>query len=519
MGYKAATLARARRVGMPVLPGFVVESAASVGHMRLGASALDVRGSGGARLAVASEPLAWSDRLVAAAAELAPSLVARSSSQLDARGEWSGAFSSYVGVTPKELPKAVVGCWASAFGVDALGRHAKASIPPGSQPLAVLVQPALDPIAGGAAEIDESGGIEVFGVAGNPAPMLQGWIKGMRAVRSLEGVWSGEQLIELIGSEALEAIAGSLATADRDLSLNRCEWALTDQIWVLQLSEVPRRDTPSPSIAVDVPADLLPTIRVLVSAPGAMGEALVLPWALGGIPEWDPSTGSAAAATMSEAVALSRELTAEVWGMAPDAAAAKASHCLATLRGPSPGEAMRAIAVLGMPNPHRVGLLLSMISGFNARLDAAGVIPSPDAGWHLSLDQMARGLLGRLPPTGRIGVGRWEPLVGAAVMTHGARHQGTPAAAGFGAGPRFRSRMESPPPRSVVTASMALPALSQLIWDSAALVTEAGSPASHLFESARSLGVPAVCGLDLGDDPNLIVAVDGHSGVVSTLIG
>jgi phosphoenolpyruvate-protein kinase (PTS system EI component) len=55
-----------------------------------------------------------------------------------------------------------------------------------------------------------------------------------------------------------------------------------------------------------------------------------------------------------------------------------------------------------------------------------------------------------------------------------------------------------------------------LLWDAAGLVTESGSPAAHLFESARALRVPAVCGvsLPLGDR---IVAVDGHAGVVATL--
>jgi phosphoenolpyruvate-protein kinase (PTS system EI component) len=48
------------------------------------------------------------------------------------------------------------------------------------------------------------------------------------------------------------------------------------------------------------------------------------------------------------------------------------------------------------------------------------------------------------------------------------------------------------------------------------LVTETGSPAAHLFESARALGIPAVCGVEL-TDANQIVAVDGNTGVVATL--
>jgi phosphoenolpyruvate-protein kinase (PTS system EI component) len=62
-----------------------------------------------------------------------------------------------------------------------------------------------------------------------------------------------------------------------------------------------------------------------------------------------------------------------------------------------------------------------------------------------------------------------------------------------------------------------VPHLSQLIWDAAGLVTDGGSAAAHVFESARSLGVPAVCGVDPGGDLDQIVAVDGYSGVVATL--
>ena len=48
-------------------------------------------------------------------------------------------------------------------------------------------------------------------------------------------------------------------------------------------------------------------------------------------------------------------------------------------------------------------------------------------------------------------------------------------------------------------------------------VTEAGSPAAHLFDAARALGIPAVCGIRLRTSSNRIIAVDGHAGVVAIL--
>ena len=61
-----------------------------------------------------------------------------------------------------------------------------------------------------------------------------------------------------------------------------------------------------------------------------------------------------------------------------------------------------------------------------------------------------------------------------------------------------------------------VPNLAPLLWDAAAIVTETGSPAAHLFESARALRVPAVCGVTIppGD---WIVAGDGQAGVVATI--
>jgi phosphoenolpyruvate-protein kinase (PTS system EI component) len=69
----------------------------------------------------------------------------------------------------------------------------------------------------------------------------------------------------------------------------------------------------------------------------------------------------------------------------------------------------------------------------------------------------------------------------------------------------------------VVTASHPLPNLAALVWDAAGLVTRSGSPAAHLFEAARALRVPAVCGVEMEPAPGEVVAVDGTAGTVATL--
>ena len=168
----------ARHAGLPVLPGLVIDTGDSLGHMRLGGEKLRGRGSGGARLAMTAEPIRFGADLVEHGARLADVLVARSSTIIESSGEWSGAFTSYLDLSPADLPRAVTGCWASAFSVAALERQDAARIEPGSFPMAVLIQPALDPVAGGTASIEEDGSIVVIGVKGSPAALLQGWSTG-----------------------------------------------------------------------------------------------------------------------------------------------------------------------------------------------------------------------------------------------------------------------------------------------------------------------------------------------------
>jgi phosphoenolpyruvate synthase/pyruvate phosphate dikinase len=397
VGAKAAWLGRARRAGLPVLPGLVVDAAASIGHMSIGREKLAVRGSGGARLAMTDEPPPFADELIAGAGRLGDVLVARSSTALEASGEWSGAFTSYLDVSPGDIPRAVSGCWASAFSVAALERQKAAGVEPGSFSMAVLVQPALSPEAGGVARVDDHGTVVVTGVKGPPAPLLQGWSTGHEARRTGKG-WAGDTLVELVGVEVLDELAEALLRAQTELGPNNCEWALDGRVWILQLGR-----------ADDTRQDLIEASPV------------------------DP----------------------------------------------------------------RLVRSARMVARHEGEVQATT----------------------NQDPGRRLGVGPWEPFVASVVLGNGVRHQGIPSSPGIGAGILIRrgdTNAGPIQPRRVLAAGQPVPNLAPLLWDAAGLVTETGSAAAHLFESARALHVPAVCGVAIppGD---WIVAVDGYAGVVATI--
>jgi hypothetical protein len=505
-----------------VLAGFVVTAPASRTHLRLGAGALRTRGSGGARLVVSGHPFEPVGSLVEAGRRLGPRLVARSSTLLEGSGEWAGAFTSYVDVTPEELPKAVVGCWASAFSVHALERQAAAGISPGSFPMAVLVQPALEPEWGGVAELNRDDSITVHGVTGSPAPLLQGWVTGETRHRSADGRWDGPELLAGIGVDQLDELHSNLRRASELLGVDRCEWAVADgRVWLLQLDTLGRPEhTPAPTIGGGR-EDWLPVVRSLLAAPGQLGAELILPWGLKGIPEAHPRSG-VGPQDLREAMGMSRMLTGQVWGRDPAAAEQSAQACLDGLLGPEPERSLMTIRGLGKPDPGLATELMALVHGLRHEAAARGAVPSSAAAWYLTTEQIAAtwdgdGAIRR----NRIGPTRWEPLVAAVVLAHGTRHQGVSAAPGLGAGrlDRVGTDSPSPTPRSVVYSHRALPVLSQILWDASGLVTNAGSPAAHLFESARSLGVAAVTGIDLPGQDGLIVAVDGFAGVVATIAG
>lgn len=498
VGSKASRLAVARRAGLPILPGFVVTAEASRHHLELGARQLETRGSGGARLAVIGEPVPFGSDLISAGSALGPILVARSSTALERSGEWSGGFTSYLDLTPADLPKAVAGCWASAFSVAALERQKSAGIQPGSFLMSVLVQPALQPQSGGAAELDSNGAVVVHGVEGPPGPLLQGWVGGHRAHRSRgeNGDWVGSDLIEIVGTGSLDTLAASLRSAQETLGINRCEWALDGDLWILQL-DVTSLPTvrPGGTKTTELTDPVLVRVaQTAMRAPGKLAEQLVMPWALAGLPAASPSIIEYPDSALSEAKRLSVELTSQVWGMPPEEAVTAAQRCISELLGPNPSKTLERLHNLRPPDSKTAATLMSLLDLVRAD---------------------------RRPDAIRLGVGRWEPFVASVVLDSGESYQGTPASSGIGAG--IRSNIVEPQTtdrfveRTVITSNKPSPGLASLLWDAAAIVTETGSPVAHLFESARSLVVPAVCGVSIPADSDQIVAVDGYSGVVATI--
>ena len=542
-GAKAAWLAVGRRAGLPILPGCVVPADASLAAMAAGAEALAARGSGGARLVVRG--LALDASLLAAleraVGRLGGSLVVRSSPRLEASGAFAGAFTSYVGIAPAELPTAVRGCWASAFGVATLERLAATGHEPGATPMALLVQPALTPQAGGAAWL-EAEDVVVAAVAGSPAALLQGWEPGVHGRVGRDGTVRGDELLGLVGPDAAAELADSVREAERRTGATRVEWALDDgRVWLLQLAHAPAAEVR----ALDVPKALrspkaLAIGRLVRRAPGPLGEAWVLPWAMA---DPDPvataldraaraarddrrDVAAGAAMALAAVQRLAAELTAAAWAAA-DARDGRAAddprEVLRALRGPEPEAALARCAALPSPDAERVARFADALEDLLAALDAAGAVDRTRPAWALEPEAIAALVDGtELPRRIRAGPDRWEPFTTAQTLATGAALDGVAAAGGRGAGRlRWIEGADSPlAARDVVVVVRPLPHVAPMLWDAAGLVAVGGGPAAHLFESARALGVPAVAGVgraavpENGDEPR-VIAVDGEAGRVA----
>ncbi|HEY3683091.1 MAG TPA: PEP/pyruvate-binding domain-containing protein [Streptosporangiaceae bacterium] len=224
VGAKASRLARARRAGLPVLPGWAVPVAEARPALRAGAAAVRASGAGGARRAVLGHrpDAVLTGELATAAARLGGRVIVRSSSPLERDPRWSGAFASLGEVTPADVALAVRSCWASSFARDPLRRLEACGLDPAGLDLGVLIQPELRPDAGGTARFsgDE---IRISGIDGHPAPLLSGWSDGATA-RVRAGRITGD-LADLIGSATVTAVAALARTVRQVLSDDTIEWA------------------------------------------------------------------------------------------------------------------------------------------------------------------------------------------------------------------------------------------------------------------------------------------------------
>jgi hypothetical protein len=510
-GAKAAWLAEGRRAGLAVLPGLVVRAEESREALRAGVAALSARGSGGARLVVGAAPLEPSveSELATIAGQLGERLVVRSSSRLEAGGEWAGAFTSYVDIPVVDVPTAVRGCWASAFSVDALRRLDAAGIEPGAAPMAVLIQPAISPAAGGAVRIDGDA-VEIVGGLGSPASVLQGWEPGVVARVASDGAVSGSEAERVLGMETVATIAAAMREAMDRTGATAAEWALVDRhLILLQLGIAPPSAVREPRPTRDALRDplALAIARLVRRAPGPPGETLILPWALAAADvvadlfdtsrAQGPDVPRSGVGQPSPSEAAAR-LAAQVWGES----ISQVDAVLADLRGVAPESALARIRAL--PRPDLV-LARAAVDAFVGRARAPGAAPGSAA-------------------IGRRGLDRWEPFSADVAMANSEPIVGVPGSGGLGAGrlawvpgPLHADTFR---PRDILVAPRPLPQLAPLLWDAAGIVTVGGGPGAHLLESARALGIPAVTGIDaeaLGSMPpatDVCVAIDGWSGQV-----
>jgi hypothetical protein len=224
-GAKAATLARARRSGLPVLPGYVVPAAEGAAALRAGGHALRTQGRKSARRAVFSVPVQREliAELEGAVHQLGGRVIVRSSSALESDPRWSGAFSSIREIGAGDVAAAARSCWASAFAPDPLDRLEQCGLDPAQLGLSLLVQPDLTPDFGGLARTWGSG-TDISWTSGHPGALLAGVAEGQSIrVRSQQKVPS--ETAGMIGPAIVREVA-RLAEAVHALSGHEViEWA------------------------------------------------------------------------------------------------------------------------------------------------------------------------------------------------------------------------------------------------------------------------------------------------------
>ena len=237
VGAKAANLGRAAAAGLPVLPGFVLTTEA----VALLSSAWEVSRPVHEELAVAWSVLSDNGRVP---------LVVRSSSPVEdqASSSMAGLFSSVVGVEH----------W-SAFqaALDTVARSADQGGTGEAAPMAVLVQPHLDPrLSGVLFGLDPVSGRTdrrvVAAVEGGPQALVSGEVDGTRYLLSPRG-----RLVEVDGSRLAlhRRDRHALATLARRASAvfggpQDVEWAIADDghLWLLQARPVTAFATPADGV-------------------------------------------------------------------------------------------------------------------------------------------------------------------------------------------------------------------------------------------------------------------------------
>jgi hypothetical protein len=526
-GHKAAELARAAAAEMPVLPGWVLPLGESAAALAIGTAAGREGSSASSVLAVSSVELDAQLRLELASvvAALGGSVVVRSSSQLEADPRWSGAFATYLDVGADDVEAAVRGCWASAFTRDALARGERLLVDPADRGLAVLIQPWVAFAGGGVAVIEPDGGIRISVTRGAPADLVGGRDDGVSIHLAVDGSLEEGVVPEGIAPGVITS-AGELVRRVREsLGDDTIEWgSASGVVTLLQARRAGLKrvvTTASPSRRRRYPPVAARVALAAASYPGPLGERWILPWALAleRLPPAAPVEVRDVARAVADARRLSSELTASVWEVPRDRIDIETRMSFRSVLGPEPFDELARLSTFRAPDLARSARLLGLLSGIDRALHAAGSLPGAGHVWWLSPQDLERMPRMRMA-SARTGHDRWEPFVFSVAADRGRSLVGRSASPGIGAGPAFvldASSRTVPPPRRVLVVSTVVPQLASLLWGAAGLVAKTGSEGAHLFEVARSLGLPAVIGVDpcAGDDQ--VIAVNGDDGTVSVL--
>jgi phosphohistidine swiveling domain-containing protein len=465
-GAKAARLARAAGMGLPVLPGWVIPVAEGAPALGAGASAVRQGRPAAARRAVLGHRLddALAAELRRAVAGLGGRVIARSSSPLEADPRWSGAFSSVAEVGPDDVTAAVRSCWASAFAVDPLKRLEACCLPPEALQLGVLLQPEIRPLAGGVARVTHGAGagdveVTVEGVPGHPGALLSGWAEGASARVRLP-----------VPPRSAGPVPGGPARSGQP-------------------------GTPRPS--------------------GTRGQ---------------PGEGGLAALVGLATVAAVADLAGRVWRLLGDnviewAADDNGIWLLQSQRsGPAARETAAELGEVGREAPEGQGTK----AGRRAAAGGAGAGPVARKGRGAAAGAASRP--GHRSWAGGLPAARASmPLLAAAVLGHGEHVPGRPGAPGTAAGRLVACRPHERPPGdcgdAILLVDQPVPALAPLLFAARGVIARTGAAGSHLAEVARSLGVPMVLGCrperatGTADVPDgaFLAAIDGSTGDVALL--
>jgi phosphohistidine swiveling domain-containing protein len=266
--------------------------------------------------------------------------------------------------------------------------------------------------------------------------------------------------------------------------------------------------------------------------PGQLAEELILPWAAGcsGLPgpaaACPPLPNGDSDEAVKQIVTLCSELTSAAWEKPAPEAAVEARAVLRRLRCGLDPDALDQLSALRPVSPRAAARVLALIIGLGAELRRRGCSPRASDIWRYPLTEVQRMLAGEpghqylRPAPAR----QWDGFLAEASLALGRRRGGTAAAPGMAvAAPLFaaeRQEFRAPADRRVLVVRRPLPTFAPLLWGAAGLVSASGSPCAHLFDVARSLGVPAVTNCPLDSDlakTARVVAVDGYGGAAFVL--